>query len=403
MKIKESINENIKRFKVSDSNIYIWQKPLFNTQYVSIGFQCGGMTKHILKNKELVSPGIAHLVEHITLDGIKNGLFKEFMLRGARCNGYTHLINTVYTFETMNDNTGLLIEYINHLLNLKVEDEIVIKQKEIILSEIRTQYKSPYELLINRSIESLLEEDHKWFSIIGTEEDLINIQLDEIINFKNQFYNLSNMNVLVSGAVNEQKLLNSFNEIKSLKHSESNLSVMIGNKEVKARKVSNNENQLVLSFKDAAFHNEYDIVYSEILMTILFEYIIGNGSKLFNQLKVKKCNMSFFSDFTKRYGVGIINVISNDNSIDSIETHIYKYLENFLKNNEIDDKEFIYAKNRVYGRTLSLLDYPNRASDKIQWLLSYGVNYKAYLTFINSVTKSQIINYGEKILNKLFR
>ena len=154
--------------------------------------------------------GFAHFFEHLLFEGTKNiERGKWFDIVSA--NGGTNNANTsqdrTYYYETFPSNKleiGLWMES-ERMLHPIIEQIGVDTQNEVVKEEKRQRIdNAPYGKIIYRTgIDNHLFKVHPYGrSVIGSMEDLNAAQLDEFIDFNNQYYNPNNAVLVVAGDIN---------------------------------------------------------------------------------------------------------------------------------------------------------------------------------------------------------
>lgn len=153
--------------------------------------------------------GFAHFFEHLLFEGTENiergKWFDVVSANGGRNNANTTQDRTYYyeTFPSNKLEIGLWMES-ERMLHPKIEKIGVDTQNEVVKEEKRQRIdNAPYGKIIYRTgINNHLFKTHPYGrSVIGSMKDLDAAQLDEFIQFNNQYYNPNNATLVVAGDI----------------------------------------------------------------------------------------------------------------------------------------------------------------------------------------------------------
>lgn len=154
--------------------------------------------------------GFAHFFEHLLFEGTKNierGKWFDIVSANGGSNNANTSQDRTYYYETFPSNKleiGLWMES-ERMLHPIIEQIGVDTQNEVVKEEKRQRIdNAPYGKIIYRTgIDNHLFKVHPYGrSVIGSMEDLDAAQLDEFIDFNNQYYNPNNAVLVVAGDIN---------------------------------------------------------------------------------------------------------------------------------------------------------------------------------------------------------
>ena len=154
--------------------------------------------------------GFAHFFEHLLFEGTKNierGKWFDIVSANGGSNNANTSQDRTYYYETFPSNKleiGLWMES-ERMLHPIIEQIGVDTQNEVVKEEKRQRIdNAPYGKIIYRTgIDNHLFKVHPYGrSVIGSMEDLNAAQLDEFIDFNNQYYNPNNAVLVVAGDIN---------------------------------------------------------------------------------------------------------------------------------------------------------------------------------------------------------
>ncbi len=163
-------------------------------------------------------PGIAHFLEHKMFessDGIDPFTFAS--KSGTYCNAMTSYTATRYLFEG-NKNFLENLEYMINFVNEPYfTDENVLKEKGIIIEEVK-QYNDDIECILDLETRKSIYKNHPIINDIGgTVETVSNITKEELYDCYNTFYQPSNMFIVVTGNFDVDECCNIIKNNKYLK------------------------------------------------------------------------------------------------------------------------------------------------------------------------------------------
>ena len=190
--------------EVLDNGLTIYMLPNKNVEnfYISFVARYGSIdTEFKIDDKEYkVSNGIAHFLEHVNFN-ISEGvtaheLFKKL---GSYINAFTSFRYTLYLVnsnEKFEENTNLLLDYVQKGY---FTEKIINKEKGIIVEEVRRTKNNLNSKLYYESKKALYKNNKMDIMIVGEEDDVRGITLDEVKLVHEAFYNPSNTFIVITG------------------------------------------------------------------------------------------------------------------------------------------------------------------------------------------------------------
>jgi zinc protease len=158
--------------------------------------------------------GFAHLFEHMMFQGSehveKGEHFKFLQEAGGTLNGSTNTDRTNY-WELVPSNfleLALYLESDRMGFLLDAMDQVKLdNQRDVVKNERRQNYENrPYGLAGKLISENLFPPDHPYHWLtIGTQEDLSNATLDDVMEFFRQYYGPNNASLCIGGDIDVKK------------------------------------------------------------------------------------------------------------------------------------------------------------------------------------------------------
>ncbi|MBL6784916.1 MAG: insulinase family protein [Rickettsiales bacterium] len=178
-----------------------------------IWFNVGGVDEP--KNKT----GIAHFFEHIIFHNTINydkGEYDAFLESiGGSNNAFTSFDYTSYFSIFPKEYFSKILDFeFDRLNNLIFDPDLIENEKKIILEErlLRKENNPGQELMINTKKVLFGAQNPYSRPLIGYEDDIKNITLDDLKEFKLNHYNSDKIFFVISGDITEDELLKILNE-----------------------------------------------------------------------------------------------------------------------------------------------------------------------------------------------
>lgn len=157
--------------------------------------------------------GMAHFLEHMIFKGTATQATGEFDVAIESCGGisnaatshdYAHFFLTTAA-QYLDDTLPLLADL---LLHAAIADDEFVREREVVLEEIRSCYDSPDWLGFQALSESVYQYHPYGRSVLGTEELLMASSPQQMRQFHAARYQPENMTVVIVGGVDRESALN---------------------------------------------------------------------------------------------------------------------------------------------------------------------------------------------------
>ena len=172
---------------------------LFGTEYGSVDncFRLKGEREYTT-----VPDGIAHYLEHRMFtqkDG--SDITERFSECGADSNAYTSFNKTVYLCSSTDNFEEALTALFEFVTEPNFTEELVERERGIIIQEIKMTDDSPYSVGYRGLLEAMYKYNSARVDIAGTVESVSEITADMLNKCYNTFYNPLNMVAVVCGDI----------------------------------------------------------------------------------------------------------------------------------------------------------------------------------------------------------
>ncbi len=161
--------------------------------------------------------GMAHFLEHMIFKGterLATGVFDAAIERhggvsnAATSHDYAHFFITTAA-QYLEDTLPLLADL---LLHPAIPDEEFVRERDVVLEEIRSCYDNPDWLGFQALSESVYRCHPYGRSILGTEMQLMERSPQQMRSFHSTHYQPENMTVVIVGGVDQESALNLVNQ-----------------------------------------------------------------------------------------------------------------------------------------------------------------------------------------------
>lgn len=202
-------------YKKLENGLEVYLLPLLKKKnyMCSYGVKYGGRnTIFEVNGKEYNTPtGIAHFLEHKMFER-EDDPFSFYNKTGTDVNAGTSYDFTHY-YILGNSNFNNNLKYmINWLKRIDITDDLVEKEKSIILEEANMYKDSPARILNEKIKENIFKEDTYRNKVIGSDDDIKIMNKKDIELCFNSFYRPDNMFLICVGNFDKDKALSIIKE-----------------------------------------------------------------------------------------------------------------------------------------------------------------------------------------------
>jgi predicted Zn-dependent peptidase len=355
--------------------------------------------------------GISHFVEHLLFKGTSRrtaqDISREIAAAGGYFNAYTHWEYTQLHISILPSHLDLALDVLSDVAqNSLMTEEMVAKERKVILEEISLGKIYPPSYILNLVSKTLFAENTLEMPISGTEDSVKVIRRHDLLQFYQRKYVPSNAFLTIVGNIDGSNLLGLIRQkFGSWRGKEESLSSPLPPvrqnqfREVRERKFL--DQAIVILALQAMGARDMDRPSFEIINAILGS---GGNSRLYQEIREKKA-LSYLvgsiyhplSD-TGFWGVYVGTDPKNVPLVKSvISQEITRIQQEPLSPRELND-----IKNYIRGRTLirnennaSLAEFVSQGILTGQWILP-----EEYLAKIQAVTAEDVIRVGRTYLRE---
>ena len=208
----KKIDETLYYEKLSNGlDVYMLKNDKVNNFYITLTCKYGALdTEFKIGNKEYKVPnGVAHFLEHVNFNEENGTTAHEYFDKlGSSINAFTTFDFTSYEVMASNnfkDNLNHLLDYVQTPV---FTDELVKKEKGIIVEEVRMGKNNPGHKLYYGLNRSLLKNDKRRYLVTGEVKDVKSISTNDLKLVYDTFYHPENMFLIITGNFDIEEALN---------------------------------------------------------------------------------------------------------------------------------------------------------------------------------------------------
>lgn len=321
---------------------------------VQIWFRAGSA----LEKKE--NQGIAHFLEHMFFKGtpIRPGaqIAHEVESFGGEINAFTSFDYTCYYINAPHTQIDKTIQILMDMVsNPKFENEDLYPERDVVFEEYRRSQDNPGQYGFSRMIKSSFTSGYG-HPILGTEKTIKNFTREQLIEFRNEFYNLSNTMLVVAGDLKNKETYVKSIEKFQLPHGEK--SIIPKFKLKKSSNLDIYENDIRLSqitLTTQAPNADTNQAVAEDLAYCCLGH--GETSKLYSELVLDgslASSASASTMFMRDGGAHFLRLTFPTENASKIYTKLLKVLNSVIKDGfskvEIDRIKNQYIASKIYEK-----------------------------------------------------
>jgi len=317
--------------------------------------------------------GISHFLEHLVFKGTKKYSCQQIKESiegvGGSLNGFTSEEATCYLVKIPATYVDMAVDILSDMvINPIVPAKEVEKERTVILEEIK-MYKDLPQSYVHELLDSLLWPDQPLgMSVLGTNETVSNINRDQLLGYKEEYYTPENIVISAAGRMDHEQLVKKINfrfgRIKKKKLNTAKPAL----KSQKRPQITLSDKKTEQTHLALGFHGlkrDHPLKYGLGLLNVILG--ANSSSRLFNEIREKRGLAYEIGTNLKRLkdtGAFIVHAgVDNDKATRTIAL-ILEQLQK-TKDRLVEKDEFKRAKEFYFGQLmLSLED----TMDQMLWI-----------------------------------
>lgn len=383
----------------SGLKIYIIPKKDYSKNYAIFGTHYGSVDSEFIIPGETevtkVPDGIAHYLEHKMFDQPDgSNVFDKFSKYGANANALTSFNITAYLFSAtsnIKENLAALLDYVQ---SPYFTEETVSKEQGIIGQEIRMYDDNGGWKVFFNFLNCLYQKHPVRKEIAGTVESISHITHELLYRCYNTFYNLSNMSIVIAGAVNPEEILKVIEDgIKKNEPFSEDIKRIYPDepaeiaKPYAEQKLSVSMPLFMTGFKDTdTGYSGSALLKKSIEIKIILNMLFGKSSSLYKKLYNEGLiNQTFSLDYEMQPDYGYSAIYGESKDPKRVYDEIIKEVKR-ARNEGLSEEDYNRVKKVLWGKHIRSQNDVEDIADEFFRFNLMGVDYFDYYDVYQSVT-----------------
>lgn len=358
--------------------------------------------------------GLPHFIEHLLLNGSKNysnyEVNKKVITFGGHLKAKSIFHTDFYTNIVYKGFTEIIHLFLDIIFNPKFTDEIIEKEKKIILEEQRGIRDNIEKYIKIKFLENLyINHPLSWDGYTFGNIDTINNFSKKIVReYYDKYYRPDKIIVSVVGDIDNEKAFNLLSKKdiiskmpdKSEKYLDYNFNTNISRNKVIIEEKKLKNAHILIGYRAPSGKNLEHLIM-ELINCYLSAYY---GSKLWYILRIKerllykiKSEYIYYIDQGYYYIYAVMQKENINKVIKIIKNEINKLCENGINNTELE-----MTKNYLINRYLFIIDDNVNLCKKLveDEIFQRELNYNKFVKLIKNISNKDIKNVAQQYLNE---
>lgn len=337
----------------------------FNEVYGVVSVQVGSVdTRFTVDGKGLQQypQGIAHFLEHKLFEREDSGdVMAAFTELGAESNAFTSFTNTSYLFST-SENVLECLDLLEELVTtFNMTEESVEREKDIIQQEREMYQDDPDSCLFFNTLANLYPESPLASDIVGSENSIDAICLEDLKeNFK-EFYRPVNSNIFLVGNFKFELLEDYFTKksyLQEKKHEFKREQIPLHPvKTTESLRMDVASPKLAIGIRGNEDIGNRDQYRYHLLLKLLFTMMFGWTSQRFQRLYESgklDASLSLEIEVDPRFHFTMLTMDTKEPV--ALSHQFRKAIRNFMKDEDVTEDHLDIVKTEMYGEFLHSMD-----------------------------------------------
>ncbi|MDK2886496.1 MAG: hypothetical protein PWP54_1054 [Thermosipho sp. (in: thermotogales)] len=383
-----------------DEGIELYFYPIENIRSVTIAFNVG--VGSVFEPEEV--SGISHFIEHLSFRGTQKYDMKTLKLKvesvGGFLNAWTDKENTVYYAKVPSFNAYETFDVLKNIVFSPLfRKEDLELERQIIYQEYLSHLEDPVSNVFDLMYSNALDGPHSK-PVIGKEETIKNITLEQIKNFHDEYYTPLNIKVIIVGYISDKDLnlikdeLKIFGGIRTIKYkSKVNTGIVKG-------KILKNSQQVHLLYVKPGFSLQSEERFAAMVLNTLLSS--GMSSYLFDEIREKSglvYDIYTMNMFQKDWGLFTLYAATSEDKVEIFHSKLFEVLSNF----KLTDQLFDYGMKRLIGKLELSTESTSTLTNMIIDYLTNDIKPMMPLELIQrikEVSKNDVEKVYENLMNE---
>ena len=337
----------------------------FNEVYGVVSVQVGSVDTRFTaddKGFQQYPQGIAHFLEHKLFEREDSGdVMAAFTELGAESNAFTSFTNTSYLFST-SENVLECLDLLEELVTtFNMTEESVEREKDIIQQEREMYQDDPDSCLFFNTLANLYPESPLASDIVGSENSIDAICLEDLKeNFK-EFYRPVNSNIFLVGNFKLELLEDYFTKksyLQEKKHEFKREQIPLHPvKTTESIRMDVASPKLAIGIRGNKDIGNLDQYRYYLLLKLLFTMMFGWTSQRFQRLyESGKLDASLSLEIEVDHRFHFVMLTMDTKEPVALSHQFRKAIRNFMKDEDVTEDHLDIVKTEMYGEFLHSMD-----------------------------------------------
>ena len=304
--------------------------------------------------KKTYPKGIAHFLEHKLFERENSeDIMAAFTKLGADSNAFTSFTNTSYLFST-SDNVDECLELLDELVtSFNITEESVEREKDIIQQEREMYQDDPDSCLFFKTLANLYPETPLASDIVGTEDSIEDISLENLRDNFDEFYTPVNSQIFLVGNFDLELIQNYFLQKDvggCIVPNPKEPIALHPVKKVESIRMDVASPKLAIGVRTNSDMGHQDCYRYSVLLRVLFTMMFGWTSKRFQSLYETgklDSSLSLEVEINRRFNFLMLTMDTKEPV--SISHQFRKAIQSFVTDADISEEHLDLIKSEIYG------------------------------------------------------
>ena len=304
--------------------------------------------------KKTYPKGIAHFLEHKLFERENSeDIMAAFTKLGADSNAFTSFTNTSYLFST-SDNVAECLDLLDELVSsFNITEESVEREKDIIQQEREMYQDDPDSCLFFKTLANLYPETPLASDIVGTEDSIEDISLEDLRDNFDEFYTPVNSQIFLVGNFDLELIQNYFSQKDvgdCIVPNPKEPIALHPVKKVESIRMDVASPKLAIGVRTNSDMEHQDCYRYSVLLRALFTMMFGWTSKRFQSLYETgklDSSLSLEVEINRRFNFLMLTMDTKEPV--AISHQFRKAIQSFVTDADISEEHLDLIKSEIYG------------------------------------------------------
>ena len=306
------------------------------------------------RKKKTYPKGIAHFLEHKLFERENSeDIMAAFTKLGADSNAFTSFTNTSYLFST-SENVAECLDLLDELVtSFNITEESVEREKDIIQQEREMYQDDPDSCLFFKTLANLYPETPLASDIVGTEDSIEDISLENLRDNFDEFYTPVNSQIFLVGNFDLELMQNYFSQKDvggCIVQNPKEPIALNPVKKVESIRMDVASPKLAIGVRTNSDMGHQDCYRYSVLLRALFTMMFGWTSKRFQSLYETgklDSSLSLEVEINRRFNFLMLTMDTKEPV--AISHQFRKAIQNFATDSDVSEEHLDLIKSEIYG------------------------------------------------------